>query len=412
MEDKLSKSQPGTVLIVDDNTENLKVLTAILKNEGLKIRVSMNGQAALESIEEEIPDLVLMDIQMPVMDGYEACQRLKSHEQYKEIPVLFISAMSDIFNKVKAFKVGGIDYIPKPFNNEEVISRVRVHLGLKVKTMELEKALSSLQNLQDELIQTEKMASLGTLTAGIAHEINNPLNFVISSFHVLKNFYLESQGIFQLINTIKPDDKDLLEKVRELEKLCEKSEFAHITKLIPSVIDEIQNGNERIDNIVKRLKFFIRDNNETKVPVDIHEEIESALHTLHEEYENGIEISKDLAPNIPKIEGYDEMLHHVFFNLLSNAINAINDHDKPGKIKIKTRKIEREVRISIIDNGIGIPKRILSKIFDPFFTTKEVGSGVGLGLSISHGIVGIYEGNIEVKSNDKGSEFIITLPIK
>ncbi|HOI33000.1 MAG TPA: response regulator, partial [Bacteroidales bacterium] len=171
------KSQ-GTILIADDNENNLRVLSTMLRSEGYEVRIAKNGEQVLKSVGLDKPEIILLDIHMPVMDGFETCKHLKADLNFRDIPIIFISALTETGSKVKALEMGGVDYITKPFQVEEVKVRVHTHLLLRRKTLELELTLNNIKQLQTKLIQSEKMASLGVLVAGIAHEINNPVNFV------------------------------------------------------------------------------------------------------------------------------------------------------------------------------------------------------------------------------------------
>ena len=177
----LPKTHQGNILVVDDTPENLRLLAGILSEKGYQVRPVPNGKLALSAAQKIPPDLVLLDIMMPEMDGYQVCQQLKASEITKDIPVIFISAINDVLDKVKAFAVGGVDFITKPFQVEEVLARIETHLkicslqhSLQEKNQDLATAILQLQTTQEHLIQSEKIAALGQLIAGIAHEINTP----------------------------------------------------------------------------------------------------------------------------------------------------------------------------------------------------------------------------------------------
>ena len=170
------------LLIVDDTLTNLHLLMELMSGQGYSVRTATSGPMALESVQVSAPDLILLDINMPQMDGYEVCRQLKANPKTKAIPVIFLSALSTTLDKVKAFEVGGIDYVTKPFHMEEILIRVKTQLSLRQMSAQLEEQLKTRSNqlnqTQLQLLQQEKMASLGILSAGIGHEINNPLNFI------------------------------------------------------------------------------------------------------------------------------------------------------------------------------------------------------------------------------------------
>jgi Response regulator containing a CheY-like receiver domain and a GGDEF domain len=154
------------ILIIDDNGTNLKVLSQTLTSAGFQLAVATNGEEALEQVLEELPELILLDVKMPKIDGFETCIRLKANPKTKDIPIIFMTALSETIDKVKGLSLGAVDYITKPFDEQDVLARVRVHLRLRM--------------AQKQIISQEKLASLGTITAGVAHELRNPLNFVIN----------------------------------------------------------------------------------------------------------------------------------------------------------------------------------------------------------------------------------------
>ncbi len=271
----------------------------------------------------------------------------------------------------------------------------------------LTKTLKDLREAQQQLVMSEKMASLGQLTAGVAHEINNPINFVSAN-----------------IKPLKEDLADILECIDQYEKVIEENKlqpaFLQVAQFkknkdilfsmqeIQELLKGIEEGASRTTEIVKGLRNFSRLDQNIIKKANINEGIESTLTLLHSVYKDKVEIEKDYG-TIPEVECLPGQINQVLMNILSNAIQAIPGE---GKIFIKTWSEEPNIKISIKDTGCGIGDEIKQKIFDPFFTTKEVGKGTGLGLSISYGIIEKHNGKIEVNSETgRGSEFIITLPV-
>ena len=301
---------------------------------------------------------------------------------------------------------------------------------LNVQKEELQSILESFKKTQSQLVQSEKMASVGQLTAGIAHEINNPVTFVSAGVDSLITDLKEINEVLELYHKITPDNIE--EKLNEIEELKEKIEYKEALTEVNKLIESIKNGAERTTEIVKGLRTFSRLDEDVLKIADIHDGLDSTLIMLRNRYKHNIEIIKDYG-DIPKIECYPGQLNQVFMNILSNAIDAIQDK---GKITIKTFQVspkdqaktwkgsskpEEYLQISIKDTGKGMSENVKSKIFDPFFTTKDVGEGTGLGLSITHGIIEKHKGKIEVKSKERkveypesvgGTEFIISLPLK
>jgi len=278
---------------------------------------------------------------------------------------------------------------------------------LSIQKEEIGAALEILRQSQYKLIQSEQMASLGQLVAGIAHEINNPVNFISAGVESLNTNLEEIGQVLDIYHKITP--LNVGTKLKEIEKLKEKIEYREAIKEIEKLIVSIKNGTKRTTEIVKGLRTFSRLDKDIIKTADIHEGLDSTLILLYNKYKNRIRIFKNYG-DLPLIECYPGQLHQIFMNILSNAVDAI---ENTGTISITTSIVNGLIRISIKDSGRGIPENLKEKIFEPFYTTKEVGMGTGLGLSISHGIIEKHNGRIDVKSEvEKGSEFIITLPMK
>lgn len=261
--------------------------------------------------------------------------------------------------------------------------------------------------LNNRIIQNNNLASLGVLTAGVAHEINNPINFVSTAINPLKHNISEIFSLIVKYNDLKLDNNFDV-KLNEVEALKKDLDIDYLLEETLSLLDGIRNGALRTAAIVRDLKSFARSDEDTMGKYDVEEGIDSTLTLLYHKYKNKIKITKNYEA-VPKIDCFAGKLNQVFMNVLSNSIDAI---PQQGEIKIKTETNGTDVIISIKDNGVGIDEKYIKQIFDPFFTTKEVGSGTGLGLSITHNIVQRHHGTIDVKSElGKGTEFIIVLPI-
>jgi len=285
---------------------------------------------------------------------------------------------------------------------------------LKSNNEELTTAMEQLKNTQEQLVQSEKMASLGVITAGIAHEINNPINFIYTGINSLQKDFDDVEIILNKIKDLNSNDNNIKQKIEEIQILKKENYFEDALGAMPQTMNDIKIGAERTAEIVDGLRKFSRMGENKFIISDIHELIQTALLMLKNKYKDVIKIVRNFDDNLPSIYCNPGKITQVLMNIIYNAIDAINDKDgSEREIIITTNYKNKEVRVSIKDNGTGINEYVKDKLFDPFFTTKEVGKGTGLGLSISYGIVKEHKGEIKVYSEDrKGTEFIIILPSK
>ncbi|MBW4495210.1 MAG: hybrid sensor histidine kinase/response regulator [Oscillatoria princeps RMCB-10] len=432
MNSEPDKTSKENILVVDDTPDNVRLLTAMLNEQGYKVRKALNGPMAITACQMVLPDLILLDINMPQMNGYEVCHKLKADEKTREVPVIFISALDDVLDKVKAFDAGGADYITKPFQRGEVLSRIESQLKLRSlqltlhrKNDSLERALAELKAAQVQLIHNEKMAALGQLVAGIAHEINNPINFIYGNLEHATQYVQDLVSILELYQEEYPNIAPIIQdKINELD-------LNFLREDAPNVMGAMRRGAERIRQLVVSLRNFSRLDEAEMKPVDIHEGTDSTLlmlqHRLAEtETRPAITVIKEYG-KLPPITCYASQLNQVFMHVLNNAIDALEDgRGAPGTghgkeeaprptIWIRTElTANNTVLIRIADNGPGISEPALSRLFDPFFTTKKVGSGAGLGLSISYQIVvQQHKGQLTCSSSPgQGAEFAIEIPVR
>lgn len=277
---------------------------------------------------------------------------------------------------------------------------------------DLARLLDELQDTQSQLVQSEKMASLGVLTAGIAHEINNAINFVYSGIQVLSNRFDEIKPVIAHASKLDENDKDLKKSIKEFAKEREELEYDGAQAIIDQMISSIKVGAERTTEIVKGLRNFSRSETEKKTKIDIHGDLDVALLLLNSRLKDSIQINKKFADKVIEIDGFKGQLGQAFLNIINNSLDAISEKGKDGVVNIETSMNGKEIEIKISDNGTGISDADKQKIFDPFFTTKKVGAGTGLGLSITYGIIERHGGTISVNSKvNEGTEFIIKLPI-
>jgi len=307
--------------------------------------------------------------------------------------------------------------------NERLVKEQNIQLEKKVhertadlenRNTELHNAMNDLRMTQQQLVESEKLASIGQMTAGIAHEINNPINFVQSNIGPLKR---DIDEILELLSQLAliDENKDLLEQVNSLKEQYIKLDIDYLKQEIQQLLNGIEDGSKRTAEIVKGLRVFSRMDRNELVSADINECLHSTLVVMKNMTKAEVTLNVELGENIPRINCYPGKLSQVFMNLVTNAVQATRIPGRQPKdriIDVRSFFRDHKICVEIHDNGNGIPTEIQHKIFEPFFTTKDVGEGTGLGLGIVAGIVGEHSGNLTFTSNpNDGTTFLITLPI-
>lgn len=346
------------ILIADDNPDNVELLRKRLTSQGYETVAAFDGEEALAAVLRENPDLMILDIMMPKMDGYEVLRRLKQEEDYRDLPVILLTAKKEIPDKIKGLDIGANDYITKPFNPQELLARV--------------KSLLTLREEQKRKAQDERLMALDQMVEGVAHEIRNPVTaiggFARRLYDRLPPNTIEKQYAEIIVN----ESKRLEQMVRQI---------------VESTVISIPSLRKR----------------------DLNEVITEALAACKEKLAEGkvttkVQLAEDLPPFIMDAGN----LRRVIAHLISNAINAMPEG---GTLTITTSRRNHFAQIQVADTGVGIPPKILPHIFDPFFTTKS--SGPGLGLAMVHKIIKQHGGQIQVESEPgKGTTFTITLPLR
>ncbi|MEH1864777.1 MAG: response regulator [Nostoc sp.] len=423
----------GLILIVDDMPTNLEVISSTLEDAGFEVAIALDGLSAIEQaqLNEEL-DLILLDVMMPGIDGFETCQRLKSNPATSHIPIIFMTALSDTTNKVRALELGAVDYITKPFSEQEVLARVKTQTKLYrlsrsleqqvvERTTQLSEALAELKTSQIQLVQREKLSALGNLVAGVAHEINNPIGFLSGNIEPALEYINDIFGLVDLYQQEYPRPSAAIQN--EIKTI----DLDYIREDLPKLVSSMREGVRRITDISTSLRTFSRADTERPVPCNLHDGIDSTIlilkHRLKANEERpAIDVITDYG-DLPQIECFPGQLNQVFMNILANAIDALEDSNNgrtfkeiqanPNRIIIKTRVKDDQIQVAIADNGIGMSEQVKEKIFDHLFTTKAVGQGTGLGLAIAHQIITEkHNGLLSVNSTPgKGTEFLITIPI-
>ncbi|MFT6854407.1 MAG: signal transduction histidine kinase [Cyclobacteriaceae bacterium] len=344
---------------------------------------------------------------------------LKSSEEQIKINEQLINAQGELnsaYGKLQDSEIEIRELADKQLQDNEKLflaeKKLKETLSIEQKSKaELSNAIASLKGAQSQLVHSEKMASLGQLTAGIAHEINNPINFISSGMVSIKMSIESLTEIAEEYAKLDNGEEDLEEVLANIRELKEEHEYDEIMDELDELIKDVNYGVTRTIEIVKGLRVFSRlDEEEAKI-ANVNENIDATLTLLRNKTKNRIKVSRYYDENMKDIECYPGQLNQVFMNIMNNAIQAIPEEKKDGELTIYTEELEEAVVIRIKDNGSGIPEEIKNRIWEPFFTTKEVGVGTGLGMSITYGIIQKHNGTIELTSEfGQGTEFAITLP--
>lgn len=389
----IKKKGEFNILVVDDDFVNRQLIYNILSMQNYAVFEASSGIEALNALESGGHfDLILLDIMMPRMSGYEVCQKIRERWAPNELPIIFLTAKNQEKDLVDAFSSGGNDFISKPVSKAELMARVKTHLKLK--------------NAQIQLIQSERLAVLKTLVAGMSHEINNPTSFSNTSAYNLKN---DLEKFKTHLNKLSGDEMDTELKSDIDEKF--NALFKHVT-----IIEE---GISRIKGIVNDLKEFSlmgMDKGKMKLEKPL-KGLKKTLKLVKGIYNNKIDFITDFQSD-PEIICNPAELNQVFLIIMVNAYEAIlkkqkkSGNDSKGTLTIKTLKNEKSLLVVFKDTGIGMTQKVKQQIFEPFFTTKQVREGTGLGLSIAHGIIEKHQGKIEVESKEgKSTTITLYLPI-
>lgn len=342
----------GLILIVDDIPTNLDVISEALSNAGYKVAIATSGERALQQVKRRPPDLILLDVMMPGIDGFETCQRLKANAETCNIPIMFMTAMGDVDNKVKGFNFGAVDYITKPFQEQEVLARVKTHLELRLLTQNLEQQVAqksaALQASQLQIIQSEKLSALGNLVAGVAHEISNPVGFIAANIQPALGYIKDLFGLLDLVQQESANFSTAIEK--EIEAI----DLEYIREDLPKLITSMLEGVKRIKDISNSLRTYARVDSSRPVSFNIHDGIDSTIMILKHRLKAfdtrpDIQVSKEYG-DLPQVECFPGQLNQVFMNLMANAIDALEESNHgrsfeemkihPNQIIIKTELSE------------------------------------------------------------------------
>ncbi|SDU52656.1 response regulator [Desulfobacula phenolica] len=405
----------STIMIVDDELEHIESLKQILDQFGFNLQLAMNGYKVFELLEDTLPDIILLDVLMPEMDGFEVCRRLKSNKTTKNIPVILMTSLTETVNKVTGLELGAADYITKPFQKEEVLARLKAHFVMRqlhlqldktrqtlddevsLRTMELTKSneqlkkqLAEHKRMEKILKQAQKMEAISTLSSGIAHDFNNILSIIIG--------YCEMAAMEK-----QPDDSK-----------------------IGDCLEKISSAAFRAKELVQHLLTFCRQTEQEKKHIKITPILNYVLNYLKANFSSSIEIKQEIREETGTVLADPAQIHQLILNLCQNAGQVMTEDGGMLSIGLKQIFLDPEsvseypnlisghyVSIVVEDTGPGMDQEIVERIFDPYFTTKEPGEGTGLGLAVAQGIAVSHGGTIVVASQPgKGSSFEVLLPCR
>ncbi|MEQ8910147.1 MAG: response regulator [Vicingaceae bacterium] len=395
------------ILIVDDNPENLKLLNQLLEEENYRIRIANNGKQAIRSLENRLPDLLLLDIMMPEMNGFETLNEINYREEH-DFPVIFLSALDNTFDKLKAFELGAVDYIEKPFSIEEVKARVKLQLTVRKQKQRIIRQNRELKMAKKKLQENERLALLGELSAKITHEINNPINYIHAGIEAISKDLIDLTDYYQRTLEIvkQAGDPVLYKKVKEP---ILKESFEELRASITETLNQTKQGSRRVAQIIGSLKQSYSRTDIKKAACNPASVIKEALDVIKTISTKNIKYSLQLNIN-QKIICSSQQVFQVFLNLLANAEEVV---DKEGEIRILAWEEDKQLFVNVEDDGGGVDEEIQKSIFEPYFTTKAKTkeSGNGLGLSICKGIVKEMEGELWYESRNNWSLFRMKFPL-
>lgn len=398
------------VLIADDDAATRLLLSSMLSRWGHQVVQAANGDDAWAILQEvDPPRVAVLDWVMPGLTGIAICKLLAHRRNAHFTYVMLLTSKAEREDMVEALEAGAHDFLVKPVDPSELKGRLGVGVrilqyehALALKNRELERYTLHLEALAQErakqLVHADRMATLGMMSAGIAHEINNPASFISGNLQTLERFW--------------PELKQTMEEVLPSAEETRADRLRFILEEMPKLVAGMRNGVSRISRIVKGLKIFAHQDAGEQKPCDINECIAQALELCNNRLKAKVAVEAHYAEDMPLVVGDMQQLEQVFVNLIVNGADALEDRPE-ARLVLSTSHDDSAIRVTVQDNGRGIPERILKDIWKPFYTTKEVGKGTGLGLPIVMGIVESHKGTITVENIEpNGARFTVTLPLR
>ncbi len=420
---------PGTpeVLLVEDNVDMRRLLHHLVGQE-FRVRVARNGREGLEAARAHAPDLVLTDVMMPEMTGIELCAEIKRDPALASVPVVLVTSKAEREMKIQGLEHGADDYVTKPFHPRELLARVRSLVRLRHAQQELAVRNSLLETTNEELMATmeelkqagaqlvhaERLAAVGELAAGVAHEINNPVNFAMNAARTLRAVVADVRKVAEQVAAIDPGDTDAMRRqIDALEALRTKLGFDESAATLTELTDIVTEGLDRTAALVGDLRDFAAPGSRDRGPVDLARGLRTTLRLMgHTLTSAGVQIHADIPEGLPQIRGDVRALNQVFLNLLKNAVESFEQSERgAGSVWVTARTEEGAVLVEIRDDGPGVAPEVRDRLFEPFVTTK-VGRGSGLGLSISRRIMEEHGGSLDIGSvHGEGARVVMRFPL-
>jgi signal transduction histidine kinase len=405
------------IVIAEDNPDMRRLLVDLIGRE-YQVRATRNGREALEAVAHEPPDLVLTDVMMPEMSGTELCAAIKRDPKTRGIPVILVTSKADRQMKIEGLELGADDYVTKPFHPRELLARVRglvalrgLQAELSVRNARLEAALAELRAAEVQLVQSERLAAVGQLAAGIAHEVNNPVNFALNAARALKGATDDVRRVIDALEAVDWSDRAHAGKHAEkLAQLRRELDFEEVADQVAELARIVTDGLERTSRLVGNLSDFAGAGRTSTTPVDVRQGLRSTANLIGPTLRGaGIALTLDLADGLPLVFGDAGALNQVFLNLLKNAADACDGGGHT--IAVRARAEGANVVVEVEDDGAGIAPEIRKRLFEPFVTTRAAGRGTGLGLSISQRVVKAHHGSIALEdAPERGTIARVTLP--
>jgi DNA-binding response OmpR family regulator len=382
----------GEVLIVEDTPASLKLLADLLSGAGYAVRQAPDGELALWSANARPPELILLDIRMPGIDGFEVCRRLKAAPLLRDIPVIFLSAQHDTDDKVRGFQAGAIDFIGKPYQSEEVLARTAAHVALTRSQRALARANAELSSAREELRRAEKLAALGAMVAGVAHQLNTPIGNCVLTASILDDrvhtFGAAAAGAAMSRSVLTAFVADVGQASAILQR-----NLAGAARLIDS-FKQVASGQQGALRTRFDLAQLVAD-----ITAPLAQRLRAAGATLELAAASGI-----------MMDSYPNALDQVLGQLVQNALQHGLHEVRGGAIRIEAAAADGHMTLSCSDDGAGIAPAIIERVFEPFFTTR-MGQNTGLGLHIAHNIVtNVLGGTLTVTSGAGATSFVLRCP--